>query len=71
VAKLSVAVEEANECIFWIEFAVEENLVGMKAAALLLNEARELTAIFVAARKSARNRSSEFIKPEEAQNNNQ
>jgi four helix bundle protein len=60
VSKLSIVLEEADESAFWMEFAVEESLLDERAVSPLLGEARELTAIFIAARKTARNRGTEF-----------
>ena len=59
-SKLSIVLEEADESAFWIEFAVEENLLAESLVSRLLSEAQELTAIFAAARKTARNRCAEF-----------
>jgi len=59
-AKLSIVVEEADECAFWMEFSVRENMVSEKRVTPLLSEAQELTAIFVAARKTTKDRSREF-----------
>ena len=53
VAKLSVVVEEIDETHFWLEFLVEENLLKKKQVTTLLEEAKELTAIFVASRKTS------------------
>ncbi len=71
VSKLSIVIEEADESAFWMEFALEEGLVDEPRAAPLLNEGRELTAVFVAARKTAKDRTSEFRRPPESQSNNQ
>ncbi|MDI6448209.1 four helix bundle protein [Anaerobaca lacustris] len=60
VSKLSIVLEEADESAFWMEFAAEEDLVAQSAVGRLLGEAQELTAIFAAARKTARNHSAEF-----------
>ncbi len=60
VSKLSIVLEEGDESAFWMEFAVEEDLVAESTVGRLLGEAQELTAIFAAARKTARNRSAEF-----------
>lgn len=60
VSKLSIVIEETDESSFWMEFIVEEELLDEKQIAPLLNEAKELTAIFIASRKTARNRSMEF-----------
>lgn len=53
VAKLSIVVEEADECIFWIDFIIDENLLPNADCAEVLKEAKELTAIFVSSRKTA------------------
>ena len=60
VSKLSIVLEEADESVFWMEFLAEEHLLEQHLVSPLLVEARELTAIFVAARKTARNRTGEF-----------
>ena len=60
ISKLSIVVEEADECALWMEFTVDERLLNESRVVGLLNEARELAAIFVAARKTARDRSPEF-----------
>jgi len=51
-AKISIVLEESDETIFWIEFALEENLISASKVKLLLQEANELKAIFFAARKT-------------------
>jgi hypothetical protein len=60
VAKLSVVIEEADESAFWMEFTIAEHLLDEARVAPLLAEARELTAIFVASRKTTKDRTSEF-----------
>jgi four helix bundle protein len=52
-AKLSTVLEEADESWFWIEFAVDEDLAERERVSDLLNEAKELTLIFSASRKTA------------------
>ena len=59
-SKLSVVIEEADESCFWMEFVVEQKLLEEKQVRELLSEARELTAIFVASRKTIKDRDSEF-----------
>ena len=59
-AKLSVVAEEADESAFWLEFIIEEDLLEEHRVAPLLNEANELTRIFVSGRKTAKNRNREF-----------
>lgn len=51
-AKLSIVLEETDESIFWIDFALEEKLIRKSKIKLLLEEANELKAIFFAARKT-------------------
>jgi len=59
-SKLSIVTEEADESAFWLEFIVEESLLEETRVAPLLNEATELARIFMAGRKTAGDRSSEF-----------
>lgn len=53
IAKISIVIEEADECIFWIEFLQEENLLKNIEFISVLKEAKELTAIFIASRITA------------------
>jgi len=46
-------VEEVDESTFWIEFLEEEAILSDKQCGKLLQEAKELTAIFVASRKTS------------------
>lgn len=55
-AKLSIVIEEVDECDFWIEFALDENITSAEIANPLMKEAKELTAIFIASRKTIQNR---------------
>ena len=55
-AKLSIVIEEVDECDFWIEFALDENIANVEIANLLMKEAKELTAIFIASRKTIQKR---------------
>src|SRR6185369_528496 len=54
VAKLGVVVEEADETVYWLELLAETQ--SMKADRLepIRNEAEQLTAIFTAAKETAR-----------------
>ena len=52
VAKLSIVIEEADECCFWLEFSRDENLLPTEQAEALIKEALELSSIFIASRKS-------------------
>ena len=60
-SKLSRVIEEVDESYFWIEFLVEENLIRGNLVHSFLNEAKELTAIFIASRKTTKNRTQEFV----------
>ena len=53
IAKVGVAAEEADESKGWLELLVSSNHIAQEAAAGLIQEADELTAIFVASRKTA------------------
>ena len=61
VSKISIVVEESDESCFWMEFIIEEKIIDEKRTTTLLDEARELTAIFVTSGKTAKDRSSEFV----------
>ena len=51
-AKLSIVIEEADESLFWLEFILEEHLIKKELINSLIKEASELTAIFIASRKT-------------------
>ena len=53
IAKLAVAVEEADETIGWLDIVLRTGLASKEAANDLLREARELTAILSASRRTA------------------
>jgi four helix bundle protein len=54
VSKISIVLEESDESYFWLEFIVDEKLLGMKLVQPLLQESSELMAIFASSRKTAR-----------------
>jgi len=56
VAKLSIAVEEADECVGWLHKLDEAKLAPTSELAPLRQEAWELTAILSASRKTAAGR---------------
>lgn len=56
ISKISIVIEEADESEFWLEFVMEENLMARGKVQSLLNEAHELSSIFVATRKTAQGR---------------
>jgi four helix bundle protein len=51
-SKLSIVIEEVDECDFWLEFALDEKIISENIADPLMKEAKELTAIFIASRKT-------------------
>ena len=53
IAKISIVIEEVDESNFWLEFACDENLIQKDKVGSLLKESSELTAIFMASRKTA------------------
>lgn len=56
ISKLSIAIEEADESEFWIEFALDENLIENKEADPLINEAHEIASILIKARQTLQNK---------------
>ena len=54
VAKIGVVEEEADESAFWLDITPETKNAAVQDVTPLLNEARELTAIFTAASKTAK-----------------
>jgi len=54
IAKLTIVIEEVDEAYFWMEFIIDEQLLNKIKVAPLLEEAKELTKIFVSSRKTAR-----------------
>jgi four helix bundle protein len=54
VSKLGVVEEEADESLFWLEFIAEAGLVPEPKLKELISEASQLTAIFVASRRTAK-----------------
>jgi four helix bundle protein len=56
IAKLGIVEEEADESAHWLELIVESELMEERLVRELLTEAREITAIMAASKKTARNR---------------
>lgn len=57
VSKLSIVIEEADESNFWIVFAKDEALIKpLSNFDALIKESEELTAIFIASRKTLQSR---------------
>ncbi|HKW75452.1 MAG TPA: four helix bundle protein [Terriglobales bacterium] len=56
ISKIGVVTEEADETVFWIELLCKVGIMRKERLENLLNEARELTAIFSASRHTAKGR---------------
>jgi len=56
LSKMNIVLEEADESLFWLEVLQDLNVVDNKELKELLNEANELTAIFVTTLKNTKNR---------------
>jgi four helix bundle protein len=54
VSKLGIALEEADETLFWLEILSETNGVNTEKLLPLMQEARELMAIFIASLNTAK-----------------
>ncbi len=56
ISKLGIALEEADESIYWLELLVEGKILKREQIEKLITEANELTSIFYASIKTARGR---------------
>jgi four helix bundle protein len=56
VSKIGIVVEEADESVFWLEMLVDCEIVPEARLAELLVEGHELSALFTASQRTARNR---------------
>ncbi len=56
ISKISIVIEEADEAEFWLQFIIDERLLEQNKVSDLLNEAHELTSIFIVSRKTAQKR---------------
>lgn len=54
LAKLGVVAEEAEETVFWLDFAAKAGMLSSGDAAPVLDEARQLLAIIVTSMKTVR-----------------
>ena len=55
VAKMGECLRELDETEYWLELLVDESIISRKRMSALLDETRQLTAIFVTIIKNARN----------------
>jgi len=53
IARMGIVAEEADESVLWLELLIDSEVVGQDKASELLNEARELTAIFTASHQTS------------------
>lgn len=53
VSKLSIAFEESDETLFWLEVINELKLLAVEKLSAIIGEASELASILAAARKTA------------------
>jgi four helix bundle protein len=56
ISKLSIAFEESDESLFWLEVIVDVNLIPVEKMRTIIKEAEELASILAASRKSAQAR---------------
>jgi len=54
VAKIGWVLEEVDESVLWIEMLIDAGIIKKSRLNQLLNEARQLTAIFTASRQTAK-----------------
>ncbi len=54
IAKVGIVLEEADECLFWLQLIIDAGLMPAKRIEALFKEADELTAIFTASVKTAK-----------------
>ena len=55
ISRITIVEEESDESLFWLELIQESNLLKQERLFSLMKEANELTAIFTASGKTARN----------------
>lgn len=55
ISKMSIAIEEADECEFWIEFALDEGFNSDSDGLALKTEAHEIASILIKSRMTLQN----------------
>lgn len=53
IAKISIVVEECDECEFWLQLIADKELIKREELNAMLKEGNELTSIFVASCRTA------------------
>jgi four helix bundle protein len=56
ISKITIVEEEADESLFWMELLQESGTANSETLSCLMNEARELTAIFTTSGQTAKHR---------------
>jgi four helix bundle protein len=54
VAKIGISIEEADECLYWMELLIEAGIIPEERLTDLMREANELIAILITSAKTAR-----------------
>src|SRR5437868_2673204 len=54
ISKVGIVLEEADESLYWMELLIETELMEAKRLAPLMEEARQLVAMFVASLNTAK-----------------
>lgn len=62
ISKIGIVEEEADESVFWIDLAVDAGLVKRPRVQALVDEGREILAIIIQSRKTAKSRQAETKK---------
>jgi four helix bundle protein len=62
ISKIGIAVEEADESLYWLEIFHESGLIPKEEMALLMQEGNEIIAILTATIKTARNNPSSYTR---------
>ena len=63
IAKLSIALEEADEAVGWLELSHREGVLGGEAVLAALDEGRQLTRILAKSRETAQTNAGTTRKP--------
>jgi four helix bundle protein len=54
ISKLGLVLEEADECLYWMEIIVETQILKSEPVSALMNEANQLVSILVSSINTAR-----------------
>lgn len=60
ISKIGIVEEESDESIFWLELLEESGILKTSSVAKMKREAKELTAIFAASRKTSKLNSGKY-----------